>query len=348
MRLRLRYQVPFRARDRQSGWIWRGSPIGIYVADPEQARQGQWLYLNRLDGIAGTDANRRSFFSDRDGSVWFGLDNSINHFYPPNDFLHPKNALSTRLHLGLRPRNGGEMQMADMVSQIENGATLTAHIGSLQYDRRNALRLRYRVLPDQTSWRETEGLDLPLGVLPSGSHTLQVQGRIFTGPWSKTVSHSVRVLTPILVYSGHFLLTTSLGVVDLVASDRKLRRKRQSDEQTLLPDLGEWRLSALPPDGHELTGMTLDGRFEVGELLARGGFASVMAGFDRDKQRRCAIKSFRGELKEKASILRGRKSRRCAKFAIPMLSLSMPMALRLRALRTSLWNSSKARTLVTS
>jgi hypothetical protein len=60
------------------GWIWRGSPVGIYVADPELARQGQWLYLSRTDGIAGTDANRGSFFSDPDGSVWFCLDDPIN------------------------------------------------------------------------------------------------------------------------------------------------------------------------------------------------------------------------------------------------------------------------------
>jgi hypothetical protein len=293
--------VRFFGVDRR-GWIWRGSPVGIYVADPEQARQGQWLYLNRLDGVAGTDANRRSFFSDPDGSVWFGLDNSVNHFYPPDDFPRPKNAPA--VFVSGYSWNGGEMQMADMVAQINNGATLTAHIGSLQYDRRNALRLRYRLLPEQTQWRETKSLDLPLGVLPSGSHILEVQGRIFTGPWSKTVSHSFNVLPPVWL-SGRFLLTYILGGAVLFTSVLLLRRKRQWEERALLPDLGEWRLSALNPDGHELAGAVLDNRFEVGDLLARGGFASVMAGFDRNKQRRCAIKIFRGELKDKTSVLRG-------------------------------------------
>jgi predicted Ser/Thr protein kinase len=284
------------------GWIWRGSPAGVYVADPAQARQGQWLYLNRLDGIAGTDANRTSFFSDSDGSVWFGLDNSINHLYPPADFLHPSYAPS--IFISGFSWNGGEFHMADMVSSIESRATVTAHIGSLQFDRRNALRLRYRLLPEQTGWRETKSLDLPLGVLSSGSHTLEVQGRIFTGPWSSTVRRSFSVLPPIWL-TGRFFLFYFLAAAVLLPSIRLLRRKRQWEEQNLLPDLGEWRLSALNPDGHELTGAVLDNRFEVGNLLARGGFASVMAGFDRNKQRRCAIKIFRGELKDKTSVLRG-------------------------------------------
>ncbi len=284
------------------GWIWRGSPVGVYVADPKLAREGQWLYLNRLDGIAGTDANRASFFSDPDGSVWFGLDNSINHLYPPPGFLHPTYAPS--VFISGYSWNGGPFQMADMVSTIESRATLTAHIGSLQLDRRNALRLRYRLLPDQPTWRETKSLDLPLGVLPSGAHTLEVQGRIFTGPWSGTVRRSFSVLPPIWL-TPRFFLFYLLAASLLFTSVYLLRRKSQWEEQSLMPDLGKWRLGALMPESHDLLGTTLDGRYEVGELLARGGFASVMSGFDRVEQRPCAIKIFRGEVKNKASILRG-------------------------------------------
>jgi hypothetical protein len=293
--------VRFLGVDRR-GWIWRGSPIGVYVADPEQARQSQWLYLNRLDGIAGTDANRASFFSDPDGSVWFGLDNSINHLYPPDDLLHPTYAPS--VFISGYSWNGGPFQMADMVSTIQSRATLTAHIGSLQFDRRNALRLRYRLLPDQPTWRETKSLDLPLGVLPSGAHTLEVQGRIFTGPWSHSVRRSFSVLSPIWL-TPRFFLFYLLAAALLFTSVYLLRRNRRWEEQSLMPDLGSWRLGALMPESHDLLGTTLDGRYEVGDLLARGGFASVMSGYDRVEQRPCAIKIFRGEVKNKASILRG-------------------------------------------
>jgi len=84
-------QNNFFASDRR-GWLWRGTPSGIYVADPEQARRGQWLYLNRTDGLPGIDANQRSFFNDADGSVWFGMDNSVIHLFPSDDLIHPRYA----------------------------------------------------------------------------------------------------------------------------------------------------------------------------------------------------------------------------------------------------------------
>jgi ligand-binding sensor domain-containing protein len=76
------------------GWLWRGTPIGIYVAAIEEARQGRWLFLNRSDGLPGTDANQRSFVEGKDGSVWFGMDNSVIHFFPPDDLVHPRHSPS--------------------------------------------------------------------------------------------------------------------------------------------------------------------------------------------------------------------------------------------------------------
>jgi serine/threonine-protein kinase len=72
----------------------------------------------------------------------------------------------------------------------------------------------------------------------------------------------------------------------------------------MLPNLAAWRLSALYPETHELAGTILDSRFDVGELLARGGFANVLKAYDRDQQQRCAVKVFRGEVKDKAWIQR--------------------------------------------
>ena len=284
------------------GWLWRGSPVGVYVADTDEARQGRWLYLNHQDGIAGTDANRGSFFSDPDGSVWFGLDNSVNHLHPPSDFLHPSYA--PEIFVSGYSLNGGDMKMADMVANIKSEDSITANISSLQYDRRNSLWLRYRLLPEQATWRDSRGLDLLLGTIPAGTHTLEVQGRIFTGPWSGTVSRSFRVLKPLWL-TKPFLFSYTVGTILLVLAFEWLRRRRAWDERMLMPDLADWRMSALLPEGDELTGTKLDGRFEVGKLLAKGGFASVLVGYDGNERRLCAIKVFRGEVKNKASTLRG-------------------------------------------
>jgi serine/threonine-protein kinase len=74
------------------------------------------------------------------------------------------------------------------------------------------------------------------------------------------------------------------------------KRRSGAEEAELMPDLAGWRMQALLPELHEVAGTLLDERFEVGELLARGGFANVMEGYDRLEKKRCAIKVFRSEV----------------------------------------------------
>jgi tRNA A-37 threonylcarbamoyl transferase component Bud32 len=283
------------------GWLWRGSADGVYLATPEQARQGEWLYLNRTDGLPAVDTNQKSFFEDRDGSIWFGADNSVIHILPPADLLHP--TYSPSVFVSGFSWNGSSPQMADLVDGIKAGSNITAYVGSLQFDRRNALRVRYRVLPDQPAWRESSSLDLALGMLPWGSHTIEVQGRIFTGPWSQTVSRSFTVLRPAGL-TWPFALAYLVMASILAAGGYWLYRERKAEEVELLPNLAAWRLDALVPEAHQLAGAVLDSRFEVGKILARGGFANVMAGCDRDQKQRCAIKVFRSEVKDKDWVQR--------------------------------------------
>ena len=99
--------------------------------------------------------------------------------------------------------------------------------------------------------------------------------------------------------AGYFLVVASLAAGGYV-----LHRRRVAEDAALLPDLAAWRMGALLPEVHELEGTLLDSRFEVWGLLARGGFANVFDGHDREQKQRCAIKVFRGEVKEKAWIQR--------------------------------------------
>jgi ligand-binding sensor domain-containing protein len=228
--------------------LWRE---GLYVADPTQAEAGNWMELNQYDGFPTTSINSGSFFTDPDGSLWWGADNDLVHYNPPPDLVTPQ--FSPNVFLSAFSWNGNPPKLAEAVSDLPHAATLTAHVGSLQFDRRNALRLRYRLLPDQPSWRETKSLDLPLGVLPSGAHTLEVQARIFTGPWSHTVRRGFSVLPPIWLTSRFFLFYL-LAATLLFTSIYLLRRRRQWEEQSLMPDLGKWRLGALMPESHDLLG----------------------------------------------------------------------------------------------
>ena len=283
------------------GWIWRSGAAGIYVADPQQAEAGQWLQLDQSDGFPASDMNSGSVFVDDDGSLWWGADNDIAHYTPPPDLLHPK--FAPQVFVSAFSVDNGPPRLAEAVGPIPHGSKIVAHIGSLQFDRRNSLRVRYRLTPGQQEWRETKNLDLALGSLSMGTHKLEVQGRVFTGPWSATSSQSFIVLRPILLawplLAAYFIAAAGLGTGGYV-----LHRRRQEETAAVLPDLSAWRMGALLPEVRELTGTVLDSRFEVGGLLARGGFASVFSGTDREQRQPCAIKVFRGEVKDKAWIRR--------------------------------------------
>jgi len=279
------------------GWLWRGGADGIHVASPEQARQGQWLRLDRSDGLPATDANFQSFFEDEDGSIWFGASTSIIHMSLPEDFIHPNYAPS--IFISALSWNGGPARMADMLDPLASGSDIIAHIGALQFDRRNALRLRYRLLPEQSAWQSGQDLDIRLGKVRWGHYTLEVQSRLGDGPWAGTVAWSFVVLKPLWL-SWPMLSGLALAGSVVAAASYRWRKKRRQRVGKAFPELAEWRLAALSPEIRQLEGIVLDSRFKVGRVLARGGFATVAEGVDlREKRRACAIKIFRQELASK-------------------------------------------------
>jgi tRNA A-37 threonylcarbamoyl transferase component Bud32/ligand-binding sensor domain-containing protein len=279
----------------QRGWLWRGGGLGSYVADAAQAEAGKWLQLDQSDGLPANGMNSGSVFVDEDGSLWWGADNDLAHYTPPSDLVTPQ--FAPQVFVSALSWEGQQPKLADAVAALPHGAKIVAHIGSLQFDRRNALRLRYRILPEQSAWRESSNLDLLLGSLSSGTHTLEVQGRVFTGPWSPPLRRSVTVLLPVW-RSWPLLFLYMIATAALASAAYFLHRRRLEERQELLPNLAAWRVGALLPEVNELAGTLLDSRFEVGELLARGGFANVMEGYDREQKKRCAVKVFRSEVKE--------------------------------------------------
>jgi hypothetical protein len=262
-----------------------------------------WVHLGEADGLPDVDTNQQSFFGDSDGSIWFGADRSLIHFYPPPDFVHPVKA--PNLFISGFSWNGGAPQLAETVHQIPHGASVIAHIGSLQFDRRSLLRLRYRLFPDQKSWRDERHLDLDLGRLSWGGHSLEVQARLADGPWSPVASQSFEIGKPIWL-SWQMLFALTLSTLALFASGYAWSLRLAERARRQLPDLADWRMAALIPGAHELTGSVLDSRYEVGHLLASGGFAMVFNGSDLKQDGcRCAIKVFHREVAGAESFIRG-------------------------------------------
>jgi non-specific serine/threonine protein kinase len=192
-----------------------------------------------------------------------------------------------------------------MPHKISRTETVDVYIGSLQFNRRNALQMRYRLLPAQSSWITSSNLHIALGKPGWGKHTLEVEARLGAGPWSSTLAQSIAIPPPFW-FTWQAFSGFSIAGLTLFAGGalwRRRARERQAKLNRALPDLAELRLSALSPELQQLDSMLLDGRFEVGQVLARGGFAVVTEGRDRSQQgRRCAIKIFRRELGDKEWI----------------------------------------------
>jgi tRNA A-37 threonylcarbamoyl transferase component Bud32 len=275
------------------GWVWRGNQNGLFVADLDQAKQDVWLHLDRSSGLPAINMNQNSFLEDFDGSVWFGADNSIVHFTPPSDLLHPARAPTIFVSAFSW---GGSPQVAQFVNGFRSNEKVIAYVGSLQFDRRGAIHLRYRILPQQTSWQPASGFDIPLGKLSWGAHKLEVQAQLMDGPWSETTAKSFQVLLPVWLSWPALLVYVAIGSSGAVGA-YNWKNKRERRAAKILPALQEFRLAALSPELAQLHGSVLDSRFEVGRVLARGGFATVTEGRDRQQGRQsCAIKIFRQDL----------------------------------------------------
>src|ERR1039458_8540555 len=128
----------------QRGWLWRGGNRGLSAARPADAEAGKWLHFDQSDGLPGEGVNSGSYFADADGSIWFGIDINIVHYLPASDLTTPQ--FSPQVFVSAFSWDGAPPRLAEAVSALPHGSKVTAHIGSLQFDRRNALRLRYRIL----------------------------------------------------------------------------------------------------------------------------------------------------------------------------------------------------------
>jgi tRNA A-37 threonylcarbamoyl transferase component Bud32 len=278
------------------GWLWLGKET-LYLSTLDRAKTLNWLRLDQQDGVTPTLNRAHSFLLAQDGTTWFATSVEITHLSPPEGFatrFPQPPVFVSGLTLGQ-----GTPLLADAVGPVPRNSEVVAQIGSLQFDRRSNLHLRYRLLPDHAAWTDTGSFDLRLGRLSWGHHTLQVQAQLATGPWSEIETATLEVPKPIWIsWPALFAYITGGGA--LLLGGRRWRDKRTSRLKKAFPELAEWRLAALSPEVQQLDGTLLDSRFEVGRILARGGFAIVAEGRDLQKEgARCAIKIFRKELVDK-------------------------------------------------
>lgn len=280
--------------------LWLGNSV-MNVTTSELATQDKWLRLTEQEGIPPLASLDSAMLADVDDSIWYINEDGIFHFSPPPDFA--TNLPVPTISISGLSIAAAQPQLSDTVRELPRNADITAYIGSMQFDRRSSIEVRYRLLPD-LAWHSTDGMSAHLGKLSWGEHRLEVQARIAYGSWSTPAQRNIYVAKPLWLTWPALLLFTLMGgsSVETVRRWNKIRRERSL---MVFPELSEWRLAALSPELHELDGSLLDGRFQVGRVLARGGFATVAEGRDmRQAGQLCAIKIFRRELVDKEWMAR--------------------------------------------
>jgi len=280
--------------------LWWGSN-NLYLANMDSARDGQWIRLDHEDWT-GSNAIVDSPIDLQpvaDGSLWLSSESGMAHFSPPDDFA--SNFPAPPVFVAGFTAAGSALTLADATGAIPRGTTLTAHIGMLQFDRRNAIHVRYRVLPEQASWTFASGFDLALGKLRWGRHRLEVQAQLATGPWSPVAAQTLDVPWPGWLTWPAWLLY-GVGGTGIGFGARRWWRRREYEQNLPLPDLTAWRLGALSPETEALIGTVIDERYEVGHILSVGGFATVARARDLKLDALCAVKIFRFELGDRAWI----------------------------------------------
>jgi len=291
--------VHFLSIDRR-GWVWRNNDA-LYVATAAGAEASEWLRLDDHDGLSSPPIQGGSpFAADPDGSVWVGTANGLAHFSPPENFTTAFPVPSVFIS-GFSI--GQSTIPADVLRELPRSFDVTVHIGSLQFDRRSALRIRYRLLPEQTAWNDASGLDLHLQKLSWGNHVLEVQARMASGPWSQASAQSLSVPFPFwLRWPG--LLILGFGGAGVGVGFRRWLRHRRLIRSLTLPNIDGPRKKALSPESADFIGTVLNGRYEIGEILFIGGLSTVVRARDLHKDGMlCAVKLFESERADQAWIL---------------------------------------------
>jgi ligand-binding sensor domain-containing protein len=272
------------------GWLWRGGPDGIHVARTEDAERGEWMNLTGESGLPGLEPNRGSFFTDTDGSVWWGTGNAVVHYSPEGSLARPLGTPS--VYVSGISVDDSIPKLIDEAVKLSSGMKLALFLGSLDFAQRNNIRVRYR-LESSAPWRAVQGFYIDLARPGWGSHTVEIQSRYVGGPWSPVLRQTFLIGPPqwlnrrAALFAALALL--ALGVAFYIRRDE---RKRRAQRSGTLPSLDPWRILATSPEIGDLLDTTLDRRFRVDAVIDSGAFGAVLAGRDLKSGGRCAIKVF--------------------------------------------------------
>jgi diguanylate cyclase (GGDEF)-like protein len=147
------------------GWIWAGLDVGFAVWNGTR-----WRLLDQSHGLAWNDSNGRGTYEDKDGSMWLITSNGLSHVLHPERLFAPvpRSAVIAEALRGDRPMRAGTAALPWAPDQV------VFRLASLQYEDRQGLLYRFRLLGADDRWYETTQPEVRYGALPGGDYRFQL------------------------------------------------------------------------------------------------------------------------------------------------------------------------------
>jgi ligand-binding sensor domain-containing protein len=262
-------------------WIWRGTAEGLFVCDGVHTEPSDWILLTEPNGLPIRAVARFGFLEDADGTVWIGTASGIAHVQPSSEwFSSPPSPAISQITFG----------EASFVDATHFPGSFTSP-GALTVQFRNTLLLpvRFRLLPIDTRWRTSWTAGARWNKLDPGHYRLEAT----TGRNPAVAQYAFDVTDTAARNRRIAALFAGFVIAGLAFQAARRIREHRRRRMAPLPEIGPWRDAALSDEHHHLTGLTLDSRYQVGDVLARGGFATILMAQDLSEGNRpCAIKVF--------------------------------------------------------
>ncbi len=274
------------------GWIWRGTPQGVYLSDGVHVAPDDWIHLHLGNGLAANETDIYGFFEDSDHSVWIAGEEGVTHLRPEASwFDSASNAAPppvTRVEA-----DGQEFLFGSPGTLPAGTKTLRIDVGGLEASPFRDAPIRYRLLPAFRDWRTSRDGTLEFRDLPAKLYTLEVAyagGTSQIGRWQLSIGNAAPGI------SWLWLLLVPAGLSPIFFRSARTnsswfdKLKFQAEKSIFLwrrrHQRGRFRASS---DDH--SGETLASRYRLSRIVSRGGFSVVYEAADlSDENARIAVK----------------------------------------------------------
>jgi diguanylate cyclase (GGDEF)-like protein len=225
------------------GWIWAGLDVGFAVWNGTR-----WRLLDQSHGLTWNDSNGRGAYEDKDGSMWLITSNGLSHVLHPERLFAPirRSAVIEEALRGDRPMPAGSALLPWAPDQV------VFRLASLQYEDRQGLHYRFRLLGADDRWYETTQPEVRYGALPGGDYRFQlVAVDSDTGEQSAVAERAFSIAPP-WWRSTPFIVLCALGIAVAFFAFHRLRLRALRHRKARLAALVRERTHELEERTREL------------------------------------------------------------------------------------------------